>query len=95
MKVHNKKLLTEFSSAHVDAKSQIDALVSELEIATWSTPHELKQRYPKASIIGNNNVVFNIRSNRYRLWVIVSYQNQIIMAKKIGTHKEYDKWEII
>lgn len=68
MKVHNKKLLTEFSSAHVDAKSQIEALVSELEIATWSTPHELKQRYPKASIIGNNNVMFvTVQTNQQKM----------------------------
>ena len=55
----------------------------------------LKGRYPKASILRNQNVVFDICRNKYRLWVKVSYKNEIVLIEKIGTHKEYEKWNII
>ena len=53
--------------------------------AEWKTPLDIKRRYPKASIIGNQQVVFNICGNDYRLWVTVAYQTGIVMVREIGT----------
>ncbi len=94
MKLLGKKLLHDFKKKHVDARSQIESWETEVEEAQWSTPHELKSRYPKARIIGDQQVVFNILRNRYRLWVRVSYKNGIVRVNEIGTHKEYDNWKI-
>ncbi len=94
MKLLNKKLLYDFKEQHADARSQIDSWEAEVEEAQWSTPHVLKSRYQKASLIGERLVVFNICGNKYRLLVQVNYKNGIILAKKIGTHKEYDNWNI-
>ncbi|MFH1288148.1 MAG: type II toxin-antitoxin system HigB family toxin [bacterium] len=55
---------------------------------------DLKQRYPKASILKDKYVVFNICGNKYRLLVQVAYNTSIVLIKKIGTHKEYDNWNI-
>lgn len=43
------------------------------------------------SFVGKNRVVFNIKSNSYRLIVAVVYGYQAIYIKFIGTHAEYDK----
>ncbi len=94
MKLLGKKLLHDFKEKHIDARPQIESWEAEVEEAQWSTPHELKSRYPKASLIGNQQVVFNICRNRYRLWVQVNYRNGIVLIKKIGTHKEYGNWKI-
>ena len=59
MKLLGKKLLQDFKQDHPDAQSQIESWELEVEDAQWETPHDLKSRYPKASLIGNQQVVFD------------------------------------
>ncbi len=92
MNIIGKDKLHEFKKAHPDAGSQIDSWLAEVENADWSTPLEVKKRYGKASILGGNQIVFDIRGNRYRLLVQVSYKNKIVLIEKVGTHDEYMKW---
>lgn len=94
MKLLGKKILNDFKQKHADAQSQIESWMAEVKEAEWDTPHDLKSRYPKASLIGDQQVVFNICGNRYRLLAQVSYKNEIVLVKKVGTHKEYDNWNI-
>ena len=94
MDLLGKKLLHDFKGKHADARSHIDSWEAEVEEAHWNTPRDLKARYPKASILGNQQVVFDICGNRYRLLVQVNYKNGIVLIKKIGTHKEYDNWQL-
>jgi mRNA interferase HigB len=94
MKLLGKPTLREFTDKHADARSQIESWEAEVEAAEWKTPFDLKQRYPKASLLGKQQVVFDISGNRYRLWVSVAYRTGIVVVKKIGTHKEYEKWQI-
>jgi len=58
--------------------------------ADWGSPQELKQTFPKASIVANNRVVFNIVGGNYRLVVKFAYKTRIGYIRFIGTHKEYD-----
>jgi len=95
MKLLGKKPLHDFKKQHADAKNKIESWESEVESALWKTPHEMKQFYPTADPLGGKNTIFNICGNKYRLWVIMDYSNQIILVKAIGTHKEYEKWKII
>jgi mRNA interferase HigB len=95
MKLIGIQPLRDFVKIHADSRSQIESWEVEAEEAQWSTPHDLKSKYPKASILKDQNVIFDICRNKYRLWVKISCKNQTILIKKIGTHKEYDKWQII
>ncbi len=94
MKLIGKKLLYNFKKKHADARLQIDSWEAEVEEAQWSSSADLKQRYPKASFLKNQYVIFNICWNKYRLLVQVSYKTNIVLIRKIGTHKEYDNWNI-
>ncbi len=94
MELLGKKLLRDFKERHPDAKSHVESWEAEVEEAQWDTPIDLKRRYPKASLIGDQQVVFDIRNNRYRLLVRVNYKNKMVLIKKVGTHKEYDKWDM-
>ena len=94
MKLLGKKLLRDFKVEHADARSQIESWEAEVEGAQWNTPHDIKKRYPRASLVKDQQVVFNLCWNKYRLLVQVNYRNGIVLIKKIGTHKEYDNWEI-
>lgn len=94
MKLLGKKILHDFKEKHADARSHIESWEAEVEEAQWATPQHLKSRYPKASLLSNQQMVFNICGNKYRLLVQVNYKNGIVLIKKIGSHKEYDKWQL-
>ncbi len=94
MKILGKKITHDFKQKHSDARSQLDLWEAEVEEARWDTPLDLKMRYPQASLLSNQQVIFDICNNKYRLWIRVNYKNQIVLIKKIGTHKEYNRWII-
>lgn len=93
MRLVGVPILAEFAEQHPDAKQDLDAWRLEVELATWSNPHELKAQYPKATLLGGRDVVFNIRHNRFRLDVIVDYQSGSVIIRRVGTHAEYDRWK--
>ena len=92
MKLIGKDVVYEFKSQYTEAQSQINSWEAEVNAAQWDTPLDIKRRYAAASFLNNNQVVFNIKGNKYRLLVKVDYANKIILVKKAGTHKEYMKW---
>jgi mRNA interferase HigB len=92
VKLLNRVVIEAFKERHADARSQIDAWVQEVNAAVWQSPHQVKQRYPSASFLGDAQVIFNIKGNHYRLRVRISYKNQIVFIEKAGTHQEYMKW---
>lgn len=94
MKLLDKERLRDFADAHPDARSQVEVWEREVLKAKWQTPHDLKSRYPKASLPGDQQAIFDICGNRYRIWVKVNYKSGIVLVKEAGTHKEYEKWDI-
>ena len=86
--------LSDFSNNHADAREQLKAWLNEAKEANWKRSHDIKQRYASASFLADNIVVFNIKSNDYRLVAKIDYENQIVLIKKIGTHAEYSKWKL-
>jgi len=92
MDVLGRQALEEFKASHAGVRGQLDAWLAEAEEADWNSPLELKRRYPTASILSENRVVFNVKGNAYRLLVRVSYKSRKILILKIGTHAEYDRW---
>ena len=76
------------------AKPALVAWHSEVKAAEWTTPDEVRLRYPTASIVGDERVVFNIKGNTYRLVVAINYALRIVFIKFFGTHAEYDKIDV-
>jgi mRNA interferase HigB len=94
MRVVGQKLLYDFADVHPDVKQRILAWIAEVEAATWRTFHELRQQFGSASSVGNKRVVFNLKGGRYRLLVKVRYDSQLVLVERIGTHAEYDQWDL-
>lgn len=80
-----------FKRTHADARGPLDAWRVEAERAQWADPQDVKSRHPSASFLANNRVIFNIKSNTYRLVIKAKYQNGLILIEWVGTHAEYDK----
>ncbi len=83
--------LEEFKRGHADSRGALEAWRAEVEAAQWSGPQDVKDRFPSASFLAENRVIFNIKGNSYRLVVKVRYQNEIVLIEWIGTHAEYEK----
>lgn len=66
--------LREFWERHAAAEQPLKAWLADAQRASWQTPHDVKDDYANASIIGNERVVFNIKGNHYRLITAVSYR---------------------
>lgn len=94
MRVVGRKRLAEFAARHGEVRSQFDAWYWEVEESNWKQPNDIKVRYPSASFLSENRVVFNVKGNKYRLLVKVSYQLQEVLVLKVGTHAEYAKWKV-
>lgn len=91
MRVISRKVLKSFSIEHADAKSQLESWFHEASAADWTTSGEVKQRYPSASIVGSDRVVFDICGNKYRLVTRISYHCRIVYIRFLGTHADYDR----
>jgi mRNA interferase HigB len=92
MKILGRNILSAFKAAHQDASSQVDSWEAEVNAMNWEMPSDIKARYASASFLADNHVVFNIKGNKYRLLVQVTYKSKIVLVKRAGTHQEYMKW---
>ncbi|QSA97060.1 type II toxin-antitoxin system HigB family toxin [Methylococcus sp. EFPC2] len=83
--------LDAFKRTHADSRGPLDVWQAEVEKAHWNGPQDVKNRYPSASFLADNRVIFNIKGNTYRVVIKVRYQNGIVLIEWVGTHAEYDK----
>jgi mRNA interferase HigB len=90
--VVGRPILERFVEGHSDVSSAVDSWLAEAKAATWRTPADIKARYPSASLLANNRVIFNLKGNKYRLDTKIAYQTGVVVVKRIGTHAEYTRW---
>lgn len=83
--------LEECKRKHADTRGPLDAWRAFAERAQWTCPQDVKSHYPSASVLADNQMVFNIKGNTYRLIIKAKYQNGVVLVEWVGTHAEYDK----
>ena len=93
MRVVGQQILTNYAADHADIRAPLSAWLAELEEADWKCTKDIKARYPSASFVGENRVIFNIKGNNYRVEVKVSFEIKVVLVTRIGTHSEYSKWK--
>ena len=86
-----KRTLREFWEKHAECEQPLKSWYQETENATWASINELKIDYPKASILSDNRIVFNIKGNKYRLIIKFNFDFKLCWIRFVGTHAEYDK----
>ena len=91
MRIIAREKLRQFSKRHADARGPLLAWFREVEKEEWDSPSQVRDRYPRASIVGKDRVVFRIKGNDYRLVVRVNYPYRTVAIRFIGTHAEYDR----
>ncbi len=93
MRLVGRDKLDAFGKKHAQARGPISAWTAEIERAGWKTTAELKAYYPKASILADNIVIFDLGGNKFRLESRMLFQLQLVVVNRIGTHEEYNKWK--
>ncbi len=93
MHVISRKTLEDFWKLHPLAEKGLRAWLFEAKEAEWENPDQIKARYPAASFLADNRVVFNIGGNKFRLIVRVRYESGTVFIRFVGTHSEYDSIE--
>lgn len=91
MRIVAKRTLRDFWHEYPDSEQALTAWYRETEKSNWDSLNKLKEKYPNASILQNNRVVFNIKGNNYRLIVKFNLEYQICWIRFIGTHENYNK----
>jgi mRNA interferase HigB len=90
MRVFSRRTLSDYWQNQSASKDALIAWFAEAEIANLKSPGDIKQKYPSASILQDNRVVFNIKGNHYRLIVKVNYDYGQVFIRFVGTHADYD-----
>ena len=94
MRVIARRALRTFWEEHPEAEGPLRAWSKEVERADWTTPAQIRDRFPRASIVRDNRVVFDIGGNRFRLVAWVNYRQRAVYIKWLGTHSEYDRIDV-
>ena len=94
MRIIAKPTLTAYALKRPELAQPLQAWYEEAKRAQWKAPQDIKARFPNASFVAPNRVVFNIKGNSHRLVVAVHYGFKAIYIKFIGNHAEYDKIDV-
>ena len=95
MRIIARKTLRDFwAEGNASAEQPLKAWFGEVSRAMWRSMADIKRRFPHASVIDRERVVFNIGGNKYRLVVKVWFPGQTVWVKFVGTHDAYDKMDV-
>ena len=101
MRIIARRTLREFVDSLKGQKDQkavkaaLDAWFAEVSKAKWKSSSDIRKLYATASIVSSERVVFNIKGNDYRLVVAVDFEKSIVWIKWLGTHKAYDRIDVL
>lgn len=90
MRIIKKKPLVDFYEEYADARTAIEEWYSKTKKADWSKFGEMKKTFNSVDYVGNDNYVFNIKGNTYRLVARVLFKIKTVYIRFIGTHREYE-----
>ena len=91
MRIFSRRTLREFWERHPESEQSLRAWHREVEQADWAAPGQVRDRFPSASIVGSNRVVFRFKGNAYRLVVEVFYPGRSVYIRFVGTHAQYNR----
>ena len=90
MRVIAKSTLKSFWESNSDCKQSLLVWYKIARQAKWKNSNEVKEQFRTCKILGDDRIIFKIKGNSYRLSVKITFTNQIIWIRFIGTHSDYD-----
>ena len=93
MRIVTEKRIREFIERDPHSAEAMWRWVDAIESGSWRDPSDLRRTFASVSFVGDL-AVFNVGGNKYRIAAFVHYAKRIVYVKSVGTHKEYDKWDL-
>jgi mRNA interferase HigB len=62
--------------------------------ASWKIPADIRAQFGSVDFVGDDQVIFDIDGNKYRLIVRVSNTFGRVLVKFVGTHKAYEAIDV-
>ena len=90
MRIYSRDKLQKCSERHSDSRDALESWIAVVSEAEWDRPADVIERFPSASILPNNRVVFRIKGNAYRLVVEINYETGDMFIRFLDTHAAYD-----
>ncbi|GLQ92969.1 type II toxin-antitoxin system HigB family toxin [Dyella acidisoli] len=90
MRVITNRRLVEFAQEHPDADEPLQIWRKLIESGDFQGFNDLRKTFNSVDIY-EDKYIFDIRGNRYRIVVGISFVQQICYIKHVLTHAEYDK----
>ena len=82
--------MSDFWTEHPDSEGWLRAWHQLASHADWQNFADVRRDYPHADAVAPF-VVFDVRGNKYRLVVRISYNKGKVYIHRVMTHKEYDR----
>jgi len=91
MRIVGRLALESFADSHPQMRAQIRAWLTEAATAKWTSAHDVKNRYRRASVISAGRIVFDIGKS-FRIDTRIDYEMSIMQVVRFAFHKEYERW---
>jgi HTH-type transcriptional regulator/antitoxin HigA len=83
--------IREFIPSHPDSETALRDWFTKTKHSDWNNLPDIKHTFNSVDYVGNDNYVFNIKGNDYRLVSRIIFVVKKVYIRFIGTHDEYDK----
>ena len=91
MVIVSRKAMYQYASTKSQATEALNEWYLKTKAADWGNLTDIKNTFNSVDYVGNDNYVFNIKGNQYRLIARIIFPVRTLYIRFIGTHAEYDK----
>ncbi|QHV94989.1 type II toxin-antitoxin system HigB family toxin [Spirosoma endbachense] len=91
MVIVSQKIIREYASTHAQSTEALNDWFLKTKAADWGNFSDVKNTFNSVDYVGNDNYVFNIKGNHYRLIARIIFPVRTVFIRFIGTHADYDK----
>lgn len=91
MRIIAQNRLVAYWEKHPETRPSLTHWHQVAKAAAWTTPLDVVASFPKAKVLNDERVRFEVSGGNYRLVVAFDFIRQIAFIKFLGTHAEYDR----
>jgi mRNA interferase HigB len=91
MRIIASSRIAAFYTRHTDAKLPLEVWVSQMKEMEVKDLNELKKAAAPVQVTGNKTAIFQIKGDTYIIVTTISFPDQTIYIRWIGTPAAFDK----
>lgn len=91
MRIIARRVLVDLWGRHPEAKASLERWHLLVRAVQWASTDEVQKAAPKAEVLNDERVRFEVAGGNYRLVAAFDFRRQIAFVKFVGTHAEYDR----